>query len=744
MKGLLLITLCALASTLQAKDKGMFFIENIGQVTDQFYKPRTDIDFSLQAEGISIFIGPGGIHYQFNNTTSIKADVLEKDMLPLHIQSPVVATLVNSHRIDLRLLGANVNSKHRKEGRLEYYERYYFPQLGDSGGLARSYSKIVYPDIYPNIDWVIYTSDGELEYDFVVKQGGKVSDIRMRHEGATNVYVDGQGDLNVKTILGAIKNHAPHVYQEDGHKIRSSYKVDGNIVSFDVADYSGILLIDPYIEWATYYGGGVADDAQSVVLDASGNVYIGGRAHSIGNIATTGAFDMSYADSGDAYIVKFDSNGVRLWATYYGSISPDWLFDLACDNQGHIFADGLTYSISDISTSGSDQPVYSGGGDAFLVKFDSAGTRLWATYFGGNSYDTPGSMACDETGNIYMGGMTASLNISTISAHQASFGGYVDGFIVKYNSSGTKIWCTYYGGVAYDQAWGLATSGDSVIYVGGTTGSPNNIATSGTYQPTKPNNAQHSAYIARFDTSGNRQWGTFFGGTSNIGGTRIDQLCCDNSGNIIVSGYTDDTSGMVTSGCHQSSYGGAGGQYTGDGIIAKFSPTGSRIWSTYFGGSADDILWVPVCNSSDEIYVVGRTQSPNNIAINAFQANFGGGGQSDFDGWVAKLSSGGACIWSTYLGGNKDDGFQNVTTTENNFLYITGYAASAPTTVGSHQPNYGGGQSDGYLIKFKDFPTGITPVKRENIDFNIYPNPNRDRLSLSVIMCWLVTKSPSR
>ena len=728
MKGLFLTILCALASAVQAKDNSIFFIENVGQVTDQYHQPRKDIDFTLQASGMSIFICAGTIHFQFSEATPIKTEAEDEDNLfPLRARPTI--SIVNTHRIDLELSGANRNMLPEKQGQLSYYERYYIPQFGQQGGMAHAYSRIIYKDIYPKIDWVIYINDDKLEYDFIVHEGADASDIQLHYSGAT-VNLDAGGNLIANCAKGSITEHAPVVYQSSGEKVAASFNLQNDIVSFNIAAYKGSALIDPYIEWATYYGGGVADDAQSVVLDASGNVYIGGRAHSIGNIATSGAFDVNYADSGDAYVAKFDSNGVRLWATYYGGISPDWLFSLAYDNQGHIFADGLTYNISDISTSGSDQPVYSGGGDAYLVKFDSAGTRLWATYFGGNSYDTPGSMACDETGNIYMGGMTASLNISTISAHQASFGGNVDGFIVKYNSSGTKLWCTYYGGVAYDQAWGLTLLNDNTaLYIGGSTLSNNNIATSGTYQPTKPNNGQHSAYIARFDTAGNRQWGTFFGGTSNIGGTRIDRLCCDNSGNIIVSGYTDDTSGMVTTGCHQSSYGGAGGQYTGDGIIAKFSPTGSRIWSTYFGGSADDILWAPVCNSSDEIYVVGRTQSTNNIAINAFQANFGGGGQSDFDGWVAKLSSGGACIWSTYLGGNKDDGFQNVTTTENNSVYIAGYAASAPTTVGSHQPNYGG-QSDGYLIKFKDFPTGIEAIKKEKITFNIYPNPNSGAFSI--------------
>src|ERR1051325_5271416 len=89
---------------------------------------------------------------------------------------------------------------------------------------------------------------------------------------------------------------------------------------------NSILLIasaQNYRLWATYYGGTTQDNVKSIATDASGNVYMAGYTNSGNNIATAGAYQTSGAGSTDAYLVKFNGAGVRLWATYFGGSDVD-------------------------------------------------------------------------------------------------------------------------------------------------------------------------------------------------------------------------------------------------------------------------------------------------------------------------------------------------------------------------------------------------------------------------------------
>ena len=99
------------------------------------------------------------------------------------------------------------------------------------------------------------------------------------------------------------------------------------------------------------------------------------------------------------------SQNTRLWATYYGGTGWDNANSVACDASGNVYIAGTTNS-SNIASAGF-QNVYGGGSyDAFLVKFDASGNRLWATYYGGTGADYGHSVACDALGNVYLAGYT--------------------------------------------------------------------------------------------------------------------------------------------------------------------------------------------------------------------------------------------------------------------------------------------------------------------------------------------------
>lgn len=98
----------------------------------------------------------------------------------------------------------------------------------------------------------------------------------------------------------------------------------------------------------------------------------------------------------------------RLWATYYGGTNEDKGYNIATDIEGNVYLAGYTENTSGIS-SGGFQNIYGGGNyDAFLVKFDDDGNRLWATYYGGTGYEEARSVATDISGNVYLTGITDS------------------------------------------------------------------------------------------------------------------------------------------------------------------------------------------------------------------------------------------------------------------------------------------------------------------------------------------------
>lgn len=120
--------------------------------------------------------------------------------------------------------------------------------------------------------------------------------------------------------------------------------------------------------WATYYGGEITEYGESVATDASGNVYLAGYTSSANGIAS-GGFQNTYSGSGfnnDAFLVKFDAAGNRLWATYYGGTGEEEGYGVATDASGNVYLAGITNSSTGIASGGFQNNIGGGYADAFL------------------------------------------------------------------------------------------------------------------------------------------------------------------------------------------------------------------------------------------------------------------------------------------------------------------------------------------------------------------------------------------
>jgi hypothetical protein len=185
-------------------------------------------------------------------------------------------------------------------------------------------------------------------------------------------------------------------------------------------------------QWGTYYGGTSNDYAYSCASDPFGNVFLAGSSLSSNGIASGGHQNV-FGGGSDAILVKFNTNGVRQWGTYYGSSAVnDHAQSCVTDVLGNIYLAGWTESTSGIA-SGGIQNTLSGGSDMYLVKFDNLGIRQWGTYFGGTNYEYYGRCALDSWGNVYVAGQTSSTNGVHFAGHQANFGGGTyDAYLVKF------------------------------------------------------------------------------------------------------------------------------------------------------------------------------------------------------------------------------------------------------------------------------------------------------------------------
>jgi hypothetical protein len=144
-------------------------------------------------------------------------------------------------------------------------------------------------------------------------------------------------------------------------EVVSSYVLNEDVLSFNVAPHDGVVVIDPTIDWSTYFGGSSLEYGYTVATDTGGSSYMAGHTSSSSGIATSGAFSTTYNGNNDAYLVKFDKYGSLQWATYYGGSASDNFFYVATDSLGNIYASGVTASSSGITTTGAYQTTYGGG-----------------------------------------------------------------------------------------------------------------------------------------------------------------------------------------------------------------------------------------------------------------------------------------------------------------------------------------------------------------------------------------------
>ncbi|MSO21401.1 MAG: hypothetical protein EXQ56_13285 [Acidobacteria bacterium] len=200
---------------------------------------------------------------------------------------------------------------------------------------------------------------------------------------------------------------------------------------------------------------------------------------------------------------------------------------------------------------------------------------------------------------------------------------------------------SYLGGNGQDQIQGVGVDAQGNIYVAGAT-SAANFPTASAFRSTKSTGTD--MFISKIDPTGTRLiYSTFLGGN---GDDAAQRLAVGSDGSVTVAGYTSSND-FPTSTPAQANTGGGF-----DAVIARLNPAGSAlIYSSYLGGTGEDVALAVALDSAGAAYLTGYTRSANFPTLVPFRNSSSGASEA----FVAKFSATGAAIYSTYLGGNAGD-----------------------------------------------------------------------------------------
>jgi len=465
------------------------------------------------------------------------------------------------------------------------------------------------------------------------------------------------------------------------------------------------------VDYASFLGGNSSDPAFAVAADAAGNTYVTGMTGSATFPHTPGALDGSLGGILDAYVAKFHPDGTLAWATYLGGSGEERGHGIALDPAGNVFVTGRTNSADFPTTAGSLDTTFNGNVDAFVAKLNADGSSLaYSTFLGGSEFEIDqgfdsmarqvGGIAVDAAGNAYVTGETTSPDFpTTAGAFRTLFPGFIDAYVSKLNASGTAlVYSTFLGGTDADRGLDIQVDAGGNAYVTGEAVSGDFPTTAGAFQPGKAGGFS-DAFITKLNAQGSSLvYSSYLGGT---GSEFPGRMALDMAGQAYLIGSTASFDFPTTAGAFQPVKASNGS----DAYITKVNAAGtSMVYSTHLGGAFGGESGTDIdVDGSGQAYVTGSTGSGTFPLAGSFQPR---GGMND--AFVSGLNAAGsALIYSSYLGGGRDDVGNGIAIDGSRTAHIVGQTNSSgefqlgafPTTAGAFQPAFGGGANDAFLVR---------------------------------------------
>ena len=613
------------------------------------------------------------------------------------------------------------------------------------------FAGVRYQSVYPGIDLVFYGHQGHLEYDFKVAPGADASQAELQFDGASKLELRA-GDLILTGNDNSVRLQAPRVYQRIGDR---QQPVEGrfvlraaNRVGFEIGAYDRAreLVIDPILNYSTYFGGGGSETSPSIAVNGDGNIYLAGSTTSSSvtappglptNLSTATPYQSTLNGVQNIFILELNPNlgasGI-LYLTYLGGSGIDTNVGLAVDGSGTAYVAGTTTSPNFPFTSGAFQFTPQAGSTGTSHVFVSALSGLdnlqgavpqlkYSTYLSGDGTDVASGMTVDNNGDVFVTGTTTSTDVATGFPSTAlpvpyqrtpASGSAIQFFVTEVNtnniSAASVPYSTYFGGGSPSPAiaigGGIAVDTTGNIYFSGTT----------------------NFYNSQESLSGGGAQATDFPILNAY------QPCLDTPPPTTITYPVSCTQPTTT-------------PFPTDAFVAKLNPaaaqTGSAqlLFSTYLGGTSNDSgPALTIDNGAANIYLTGSTNSSDfvlPISIAPFQicldtpvnpippatCSVTGGTTVPTDAYVARLTNPTVTTGSTtivgleyfsYLGGTGNDSGLAIAVDPAEGALITGATSSTnfpvSTAIGPIQSTLNGAQNAFFAHIFTVTTSGSNTV----------------------------------
>jgi hypothetical protein len=461
--------------------------------------------------------------------------------------------------------------------------------------------------------------------------------------------------------------------------------------------------------YSTYLGGSISDEGTGIAVDASGSAYLTGNTSST-DFPTFNAFQSVYPSSGpngpgpgSGFVAKLSADGsALLYSTYLGGSQMDGGIAIAVDSSLDAYVTGVACSTDFPTVNPLQGSKNNSLCTAFVTELSPLGNALvYSTYLGGSTSDAGSGIAVDVAGDAYVTGVTGSADFpvtpgafeTSAPAKPCSGAGISCGnaFVAELKASGSAlVYSTYLGGDGGGGDVGSAIAVDSQgnAYVTGHTSSAE-FPTVGPLQASL--NGVQNAFVSKLNASGSALiYSTYLGGSASDAGNGV---AIDSSGNAYVVGQTGSTDFPTVNPIQEANHAAGEAQISPfTAFVSELNAAGSAlIYSTYLGGSVQDIASGVAADSSGNTYIAGYTLSPDFPTVNPLQPTNNNVQPPGPTAFVAEMSPGPAPAVSFYpftlgFGGvlEKTTSQQmtvTLTNLSNASLTITGITASGDFAV---------------------------------------------------------------
>ena len=652
-----------------------------------------------------------------------------------------------SRRIDISLLNSSSSPEIEGTNPLQLRTNYFVGKRENWRTGVPNYGAVRYRGVYSGIDLVYYGNRGQLEYDFVFQPGAEPGKVRMKFSGAKRLLLTPEGDLAIESEDGRIVQKRPFTYQEDprtserreiaAHYVLLSRDVVG--LRLESYDRSRRLVVDPTLMYSSFMGGSQNDSVTAVTMGANGLLYFTGYTSTSDIPSTSGAF--ASADGGstqNAIMGIIDTSAAGgfnvVYLTYYGGSGTDIANCITLDAAGNVYIAGSTTSTGlPLAGANVQATLTSGGQNGFVAVFTPAGQGstdlIYATYLGGSGKDVIHGIAVDRGGLVYAVGTTTSPDFPvTTTAYQVPLWGPSDAFLAQFTlNSPTLLYSTYLGGENNDDGRAIVVTPSGLVYFAITTMSQQFPLAGPTYQGSPQGGLD--IIIGCMDMSqpgvSSLVYATYFGGSSN---EEVRGMALDANGHLVLTGYTYSHNFPITRGkAVQPTAGPAG-----DAFVAVVDPTAAYqsflLYSTYLGGSQNEVGYGVLSDKAGNIWVTGYTLSPDfPVTQNAIQGQYGGGVDLFVSEVNPNVSGSAGLLFSTYFGPTGVHSASSITQGPDGTIYLGGYTSSAwPLTGNAFQSGYGGGAQDGFLVAIGGF-SGTSQDRPAEVSNPVSENQMRRR-----------------